>query len=168
MEGVDLFNGIVFPYINLLIFLILAFLLFRNPIKNALMARKVAYEELLQKAKAAKEEAEARNAELRQRLRSLDDEVNGIRLRAEAQALEEAKAIVTSAEQLALHLKAEAKRIAESEVLAAKQGLREEIIKQVKSETLVQLQAQLSETKQHQVIRSNMDKLTGLQTEVHS
>ncbi len=162
MEGVDIFTGVIAPYINLVIFLVLATLMLRGPIRNALAAKRNAYEDLVKKASAAKEEAEKRNLELKERLAKLDREVEDIRVKAHAQAEQEARQLVASAETLADHLKREARRIAEAEIAAAKENLQREIIEQVKLQTVEQLKAALDDNRQHQVVQQGLKTLGGV------
>ncbi|HET9238874.1 MAG TPA: ATP synthase F0 subunit B [Oligoflexus sp.] len=162
MEGVDIFTGVIAPYINLAIFLVLATLMLRGPIRNALSAKRNAYEELVKKASAAKEEAEKRNLELKERLVKLDREVDDIRVKAQAQAEQEARQVVANAEALAEHLKREARRIAEAEIAAAKENLQREIIEQVKLQTVEQLKAALDDNRQHQVVQQSLKTLGGV------
>jgi F-type H+-transporting ATPase subunit b len=162
VEGVDIFTGVIAPYVNLVIFLILATLILRGPIRNALSAKRNAYEELVRRASAAKEEAEKRNLELKDRLVKLDREVEEIRAKAQAQAEEEARQVVANAEALADHLKREARRIAEAEIAAAREDLQREIIEQVKLQTVEQLRASLDENRQHQVVQQSLNTLGGV------
>ena len=162
MEGVDIFAGVIAPYINLVIFLVLATLMLRGPIRNALAAKRNAYEDLVRKASAAKEEAEKRNLELKDRLVKLDREVEDIRTKARVQAEQEARQVVASAESLAEHLKREARRIAETEIAVAKENLQREIIEQVKIQTVEQLKAALDDTRQHQVVQQSLNTLGGV------
>ncbi|HYX35041.1 MAG TPA: ATP synthase F0 subunit B [Oligoflexus sp.] len=159
MEGVDIFTGVIAPYINLAIFLVLATWMLKGPIRNALAAKRNAYEDLVRKASAAKEEAEKRNLELKERLVQLDREVEEIRIKAQAQAEQEARQVVASAESLAEHLKREARRIAEAEVAAAKVELQRDIIEQVKLQTIEQLRANLDDNRQHQVVQQGLNTL---------
>lgn len=162
MEGVDIFTGVIAPYVNLVIFLILATLMLRGPIRNALSAKRNAYDELVRKASAAKEEAEKRNQELKERLVKLDREVEDIRVKAKAQAEAEARQVVANAETLAEHLRREARRIAEAEIAAAKENLQNEIIEQVKLQTVEQLKAALDDNRQHQVVQQSLHTLGGV------
>ncbi|WP_141736712.1 ATP synthase F0 subunit B [Oligoflexus tunisiensis] len=162
MEGVDIFTGVIAPYINLGIFLILATLMLRGPVRNALAAKRNAYEDLVRKASAAKEEAEKRNLELKDRLVKLDREVEEIRVKAQTQAEQEARQVVANAEALAEHLKREARRIAEAEIAAAREELQRDIIEQVKIQTIEQLRASLDDNRQHQVVQQGLNTLGGV------
>jgi len=168
VEGVDILNGVIFPYVNLAIFLVLATMLFKGPIKNGLASKRVAYEDLVKRAMAAKEEAEARNRELKERLVSLDREVDEIKAKARIQAELEAKQLVDSAEHLAEHLKREARRIAEAEIASAKVELQRDIIEQVKRQTVEQLKLSLDDARQHQLVRLGLNDLSQVRSEVIS
>ncbi len=168
MEGVDILTGVIFPYINLAVFLVLATLMFKGPLKNALSAKRVAYQDLLKKAQAAKDEAEKRNQELKERLVKLDKEVEDIKLKAQAQADQEAKQLVANAEHLAEHLKKEARRIAEAEIAAAKVGLQKDIMEQVQRQTIEQLKKSLDDARQHQLVELGLKDLSQVRAEVHS
>lgn len=159
MENFDFLNSFLFPYINWIIFLILAYIMLKKPFLSALAAKRQSYADLLEKASLAKEEAERRNLELKQRLARLDQEVADIRSKARQQAEEEAKALVTSAEQLAEHLKREAKRIAEAEIAAAKVALQQEILQQVKVQTAEHIQKNLDEQAHHRVIKQGLNQI---------
>jgi F-type H+-transporting ATPase subunit b len=165
VEGVDIFTGVIAPYINLAIFLVLATWMLKGPIRNALSAKRDAYEELVKKARAAKDEAEKRNLELKDRLVKLDREVDEIRVKAQSQAEEEARQVVANAEALAEHLKREARRIAEAEIAAAKVELQKEIIEQVKQQTISQLQASLDDSRHHQVVQQGLGNLSRVSIE---
>ncbi|MCX6129512.1 MAG: ATP synthase F0 subunit B [Proteobacteria bacterium] len=168
MEGVDLLTGVIFPYINLAIFLVLATLMLRGPIKKALFAKREAYLDLVKKAGIAKDEAFKRQHELKDRLSQLDKEIEGLRTQAKIQAEQEAKVLIANAEQLAEHMKREARRIAEAELASAKSELRQEIIKQVRQETIVQLQQSLDASRQHQLVQLSVASLAQVPVEVKS
>ncbi len=156
MENFDFLNSFLFPYINWIIFLILAYLMLRKPLINALAAKRHNYAELVEKANLARAEAEKRNAELKQRLARLDQEVAAIKATAHQQADEEARAMVSSAEQLAEHLKREAKRIADAEVSAAKIALQKEILELVKVQAAEHIQKNLDSATHHRVIQDGL------------
>lgn len=160
MENFDFLNSFLFPYINWIIFLVLAYIMLRKPFLNALAAKRKNYAELLERANVAREEAERRNQELKTRLARLDQEVADIRNKARQQAEEEARALVTSAEQLAEHLKREAKRIADAEVAAARVALQAEILEQVKVQTAEHIQRNLDEQAHHRVIKQGLTQIT--------
>ncbi len=159
MEHFDFFNSFLFPYINLIIFLILAYFILRKPFVGAIAAKRESFNELVKKASAAKLEAEKRNQELKNRLSQLDKEVDEIRKQFKDQAELEAKAIIQNAEQLAEHLRKEAKRIADAEVAAARSAIEQEILKQVHKVAVAEIQKGLDQGKQAKVIKQGLGAL---------
>ena len=159
MENFDFLNSFLFPYINWIVFLILATMVLRKPLVNALASKRSAYAELMQKASQAKEEAERRNAELKERLARLDREVDEIRSQARQQAEQEAQSMVLAGEQLAAHLQKEARRIADAEVAAAKLELQREVLAQVKAQTAEQIMKNLDLAAHHRVVQQGLAQL---------
>ncbi len=165
MEHFDFLNSFLFPYINLIIFVVLAYWMLKKPFVGAIAAKREAFNELMKKAGAAKEEAEKRNQELKRRLDQLDQEVDQIKKQSKDQAEQEAQAILQNAQQLAEHLKKEAKRIAEAEVSAAKATLQQEIIKQVYALSISEIQKTLDEGKQQKIVQSGLKSLDQVKVE---
>ncbi|RYZ54169.1 MAG: hypothetical protein EOP07_16450 [Proteobacteria bacterium] len=162
MENFDLLNSFIFPYVNLAIFLVLAVLILKKPLQGALTGKREAYLTMLDRANTAKEEAERKQRELEARLKSLDAEMSRIRNEVKEAAEQEAKAILVSAEQLAEHLKREARRIAEAEVTAAKEEIRGEILNLVRQKTAEELARTLDDSRQHKIVQQSLNSLTGL------
>lgn len=165
MEGVELLTGVVFPYINFAIFLVLATFMFRRPIKNALSAKRDSYQTLVKKASLAKEEAEARQRDLQLRLANIDQEIGELRQQAKIQAGIDAKTLISNAEKLAEHLQREAHRIAAAEVAAAKVELQHEIMKLVKQQVIDKVQKKLDASRQQLVIHQNLVSLGNIRAE---
>lgn len=161
MENFDFLNSFVFPYVNWIIFLILATILFKKPLQNAFKSKRSSYLAIVERANFAKAEAEARQNELAQQLQRLDGEMNRMRKEVQDAAEQEANAILASATQLADHLKREAHSIAAAEVAAAKDAVRAEILTLVREKTAEELLRTLDEGRQHQIIQRNLDSLSG-------
>ena len=159
MENFDFLNSLVFPYVNWIIFLILATIVLRKSFVNALASKRSAYAELLLKANLAKEEAELQNSELKSRLSKLDREIDEIRTQAIHQAEQEAKALVRGAEQLAEHIEKEARRIAEAEVASAKLALQKEVLEQVRIHTAEHIKKNLDGAAHLRVNRQGLVEL---------
>lgn len=132
MEHVDPLMGIILPYANFFIFLGLAIYFFRKPAREAAAKKRDDYARLVNEAKKANEAAQAKLADLARREAQLDTEIKEIQNLAKISAEAEAQKITEDAERVALHLKAEARRIAEAEVEKAKAVLRDEILKSVR------------------------------------
>lgn len=160
MENFDFVQSFLFPYINLAIFLTLAVFILKKPILNALSGKRDSYLVQLDRANAAKEEAERKHRELDARLKGLDAELARMRSEVKAAAEQEAAAIVASGTSLAEHLKREARRIAEAEVATAKEAIREEILAQVRQKTADELKRTLDDGRQHQIIKHALNDVS--------
>jgi F0F1-type ATP synthase membrane subunit b/b' len=134
VEHFDWLLGFWFPYINFAIFLVLAVYFLRKPLANFAAKRRNGYLAAVKAANEAKELATAKLLEIDARLASLDKEIAMIWDSSEKEAEREAAKIIESANRLATHLKAEAQRIADAEILRAKQELRRTVMKEVKAE----------------------------------
>lgn len=159
MENFDFFQSLLFPYINLAIFLALAVFIFKKPILNALASKRVNYLAIVERANLAKEEAERKHRELDARLKGLDAELDKMRREVKTAADQEAAAILSSGQALAEHLKREAKRIAEAEIAVAKEEIRSEILEQVRQKTAEELKRTLDDNRQHQIIQTSLKDL---------
>ncbi len=161
MENFDWIKGFVFPYINFAIFLFLAFKLFKKPLINMMASKKVEFERLVKEANRAKEEAEKKNLELTARLDRMDREIAEMQEKALKDAKERADDMVAKAAQLASHLKEEAHRMAEAELVRARKALRAEIIAEAKTQTIKKIQTDLDEKSQVNLVHK---KITQLET----
>lgn len=153
--------GVVLPYTNFIIFIVLAIYFFRKPAKAAAEKRREEFLKLMQEAGQAKNLAEAKLRELEQRKQGLDKELQEMRQIAVQAAESEAQRIVNDAKTLGEHLKAEAKRIAEAEVLKARDGLRREIADAVRDAVEGRIRRDLNSESQVDLVRR---QLTGLQS----
>ncbi|MBC7661787.1 MAG: ATP synthase F0 subunit B [Chitinophagaceae bacterium] len=162
MENFDLLNSFIFPYVNLAIFLVLAVYILKKPIQNALRGKRDSYLVMLERANHAKEEAERKHREIEARFKALDSEMNRIRAEVKESADLEAQAILTSAQQLAEHLKHEAKRIAVAEITAAKEAVRADILQQVKQKTAEELARTLDDSRQHKIVQQSLNTLPNI------
>lgn len=161
MEGFNWITGVVFPYLNLILFLFLLVRVLKGPLISAISNRHLQYTQAMQEANQAKEEAERRSRELEAKLAGLDAEIAEIRNKSIKQAEEEAAKIVAHAEQLANHLREEARKIAASEVEQARRALREEILQQVKSNITNKVRSDLGAAQQVDLIHKNLKLIPG-------
>lgn len=162
MENVHWLTGIVFPYLNLALFLFLAVKFLKKPMLGAIGSKKQEYLELLKEANKAKEEALLKHEALQLQLEKMDSELEEIKEKAKSQAELEAAKIVESAHALAHHLKQEAKRIAEAEVELARKEIQEEIISSVQDKVVEKIKEQLSAEKQQALFISQVKALDSL------
>jgi len=159
VENFDWITGALIPYLNLSLFLFLAFKIFKGPLLGALSIRRDDYVQQLAEANRVKDEAEAKHKELSEKLAKLSREVESIKDKAKLQAEAEASKIIAEAEALAQHLKAEAQKIASAELEKAKAGLRHEIISGVRENVVSRIQAELSGEKQKSIFNAQLSSL---------
>lgn len=100
----------------------------RKAVKQMFTDRKRTYLELVQKADAAKNEAEKNRREIADRLQKLESTAQQSLDQAKAEAAEMQKRIVAEAQELAAKARDEAERSARFEVERAKQELRAEVL----------------------------------------
>ena len=161
MEHFDWLKGFVFPYINFALFLFLAVKFFKKPIQQALDGRRKDFERLMQEAKSAKDAAEAKNNELKQRLAKLDSEISLMKAKAKEAAETEAKAMLARAQRLSEQLKEEAKRMAEAEVKNARDQLRREIVEEVKGVVTKRLR-EVSDGEQTAILKKKISAIASI------
>ncbi|NRA65767.1 MAG: ATP synthase F0 subunit B [Pseudobacteriovorax sp.] len=156
MEDFNIITGVVIPYTNLAIFLILGNKFLKKPIVNAIAARKTDYVKLLEVANQSKAEAEAKHKELSDRLAQLDSEMESIKTNIVDQANKEADKLIEDAKRLASHIKTEASRIASSEVELARKEIQDEIIESVHSEVVNQVTSRVTEASHDSIFEKQL------------
>ncbi len=159
MEHFDWLNGFVFPYINFFIYLAILFFFARPALSKMMSAKRDLFLKHAQEAQKAKLQAEEQADILQKKMAGLDKEIATILANAKASAEAEAEAIIKSAEQLAEHLRAEAKRIAQAEVAAARQELQKEIIDEVTAAVANRMLTDVSSEQHQQLILNNISTL---------
>ena len=165
MEHVDLLKGVILPYANFILFVGLAVYFFKKPAREAAAKKKAEFDKLLAESRAAKDAALARLDELKRRQANLDRELDDLRQAAKQAAETEAAKIVADAEQLASHLKTEARRIAAAEVDKARGELRREIVAAVKDGVTSKIQSELKSDAQLRLVRQRIGEMQNLQAE---
>lgn len=162
MEHVDPLMGIILPYANFFIFLGLAIYFFRKPAAAAAAKKRDEYVRLVNEAKKANDAAQARLAELTRRQAQLDSEVRDIQSLAKMTADTESQKILDDANRVAVHLKAEAKRIAAAEVEKAKAELRDEIMRSVRASVVEKVRAELTADGQKSLVQRRIADLKSI------
>ncbi len=165
LENIDVFMGIIAPYINFAIFLILAIKFFKKPILTMVSGRKNEYEKLLKEAQAAKAEALVQKQNLDLRLARLNNEIDEIKTSVRHSAELEAKEMVESSRKLAEHLKAEAERLALAQIKNAEESMRSEIVHLVNAKVAERLRRDLSEDQHHKLIAHKIKDLGSIKAE---
>ena len=162
---VDPLMGIILPYVNFAVFVALLIYFARKPAVAAARKRRDDFESLMAEATKAREAAETRLQALTEKQAQLDSEIQEILLSTKAAAENEAAKIVADAERLAEHLKTEARRIAEAEVLRASNELRHEIVAAVKESVGKKITTELTQDAQIALARRRIAELRTMITE---
>jgi F0F1-type ATP synthase membrane subunit b/b' len=157
--------GFILPYINFFIFLGLAIYFFRKPAREMAAKKRDAFAKLMAEARAVKDAAEARLAELQRRHTGLDREIADIKAIAKDGATQESSKIVADAERLADHLRLEARRIADAEVEKARNALRSEIVEAVKDHVQKKIKSELKDDAQLKLVRGKIADLQNLEAD---
>ena len=165
MEHVDPLMGIILPYVNFFIFLGLGIYFFRKPARSAALKKHQEFQEAMNAATAAKDEADRRLAELEKRHQQLDQELAAMKAAAQNAAETEAAQIVADARRLGEHLKQEAQRIASAEVEKARFGLRREIVEAVRQKVAEKIQSEVGEREQVALVKKRIADLNTLKVE---
>ncbi len=158
-EHVDVLMGIILPYANFAIFLGLAIFFFRKPAAAAARKRREQFEKLMAEATSARDQAISKLNELKQREKSIENELEAIKSASLASAEQEAAKIIADAEKLATHLRTEASRIAAAEVAKARSELRREIVDTVTASVRDKLKSDLSTEAQTRIVGQKIDEL---------
>lgn len=145
--------------VNFGLYAILLFVLLRKPVKAFFSGRTATFDAALVKAKAAKDEAEAKKREVQDRLAKLQSSADqSIRdARTEAEALK--TKIVAEAHEMATRMREEARRSASLEIERAKTELREELLTQSVALSKKILQEKMAENDQKRLQTEFADKI---------
>lgn len=160
MENFNWITGFVFPYLNLALFLFLAHKFLRPAIATAIFQRQQRFKKALNEANKARDEALGRQKELEEKLATYDEHLNELKEKTIHQAEEEAHAKVQHAEELALHLKEEAAKIAKAEIENARTSMRQQIIDEVKKNVMTKLAADLSLEDHTQILNQRVEAVS--------
>jgi F0F1-type ATP synthase membrane subunit b/b' len=165
VEHFDPWLGFWFPYINFIVFALLAYKFFKKPALAAPRKKREEFEKIMREATRARDEAQAKLDELDKRKAQIDSEIADMRSMAKQSAEDEAAKIVADAEQLATHLKTEAKRIADAEVVKARQTLQKEIVEAVRNNVVERVKAEMDSTAHLSMVKNQIGGLKGLAAE---
>jgi len=166
MENVDPFIGIFAPNFNFVLFLVVAYFVFRKMAKAAAKKKREDFQLLLKESQRAKNEADAKLAELNARMANLDKEVEEIKATAKKGAQIQASKIVQDAQNLSSHLKEEAKRIANAEIDKARNALRQEVVTAVAASVTQKAKTSLDASSHKSLVDKRIGSLSALRVEV--
>ena len=159
MEHVNLITGIIIPYFNFALFLVLCVVFFRKPLAALALNRRKEFELAIQEATKVKDEALRKNQELTARLRRLGDEVEAIKSGVALAAEKDAQRMVAEAESLAKNLIEDARRMADAEVDRAKHALKSEIVTQVREAVINKIKHDLKPADHAAMIQKKLGNL---------
>lgn len=162
MEHVDPLFGVILPYVNFVIFAILAVYFFRKPAQAAAQKKNQDYLKLVADSQRVREAAEQRLAELKGRFGKLDQEIADLKNLAREAAEQEAAKIVADAKRLAEHLQLEAQRVAAAEVENARMRLRQEVVDAVRDGVTSRLKQELDAKAQQRIVQTRINDLQAL------
>ncbi len=168
MENVDLISGVVLPYVNFVIFAVLAFVFLRKPLNAMALQRHDSYKVDLEEARRAQKEAEEKLAQVTAQMADIQTELSTIRDRTRSQARTEAADMIAEAQQLATHLKEEAQKVAVAEVELARVQLRRDIAAQVRGEIEAALKSGIQPEIRKKLHESRVREISQMKMEVSS
>jgi F-type H+-transporting ATPase subunit b len=166
LEGFNWLTGFVFPYINFIIFALLAVKFFKKPASEIFKSKRLEYEKIVKDAGEAKRVAEEKNRALKVRLENLDKEIQEMRSQALASAKAQSEEIIVRAAQLAKNMEEEAKRRAEAEFLRARNHLRKEFMDTLKGTIEQMTVSDLNAEKQENLVKKKVKQLSTFSIEV--
>jgi F-type H+-transporting ATPase subunit b len=152
LEHFDWLRGFVFPYINFSLFMVLVYVFARPAINKALAEKKQAFEKLLGEAQKTRELAEEQQKAINARLAGLSSEIDAIVAQARKAAELESLTILQQAEQIAQHMRSEAKNAAKAELDAARAAIEVEILRSVTSKVQERIKKDVSTAKHAELI----------------
>ena len=165
MEHFELWYGIVFPYINFLIFFVALVWFARKPLANMVSKRRQDFDVLVKQSREAHEKAKAKHAEISKRMATLDKEVADIKNFTEEAARRDAERIVEDANRLASHLREEARRVADAEVERARQQIRSDIVESVRKVVEERIVKDLSKEGHLKLVQTKIADIAKIQKE---
>ena len=184
MEHFDLFKSVVLPYTNFLVFLLMAWWLFRKPIKEALNKQHEEYYHSIHTANEAWKSAEKSQKEIQQKLEYMEKSVaeikekmgievevgyitlEDIQEKSNLQAQQEREHLLAGAHALARQMKLEAERIAQVEIESARERLKKEILALTKEKVLERIGSELNDISQHKIAQKKLELLNSMNLEV--
>ena len=156
MADVNWLTGIIFPYINFILFVFLLWRLARKPAHAAAEKRSNEYKYLYEKSAKEYKEAKERLESLKSKYNSLEREMKSIEATAEEMAKKQTDLLLLEAEKISQALEADAQNIARREAARAKQLLQEELWVKAKEELLDRVRSEFTVKKQKEYMWSSL------------
>ncbi|MCK5237276.1 MAG: ATP synthase F0 subunit B [Deltaproteobacteria bacterium] len=135
------------------------YILWKKIIKVALNKKIREIEGAIKEARDAKDLADSKMADYKDKVKSLDAKVESIRSRLKEEAVEEKKRIIAEAELQAVRIAEQAKLTAEQEVKKARIAIREEVALIATEAALEILKKEVSDNDQERLAKEYLDKM---------
>ena len=162
MEHVELFSGIIVPFVNFVVFGILLVLFARKPLSAIFAKKREDYLLAVAEGQKVRQAAEDQNQRLKTQLAELSQTVATIKAEAQADAALEAKRIVDDAQRMAQALQQEAQRIAATEMEKARAELNNEIVILVHNEVEKLIGQQINHQNHLAIIKNRLPQIDRL------
>lgn len=159
---IDPLLGIIAPFVNFTLFIILAFIFFKKPILNAIATKRKTFEKAAREAALARETAEKELQATKKEFDSLNSKIMTMKQEAKLAAEAEAKAIVEQARMLATNIEKDAKSKIRNEVQKAKSDLRSEIGKVLETTLREQLEAKFKDSEASEFNQKQVSSLEAI------
>lgn len=150
---------LILQAINFIMYAGLVIYFMRTPVREYFSGRKEKFNTALNRAAAAKAEAEARKQEMQNRINDLQRSSAQELARAKSEAAELQTRILKDAEEISAHLKSEANRSATYEIERAKNELRESLLSQAVAFSSQLLKEKMVEGDQKRLSTEFVDKI---------
>lgn len=163
MADVNWLTGIVFPYINFVLFVFLLWRFARKPAHSAAEKRSAEYKALYEKAAKEFRDAEGRLSSLKAKYDSLEGELAAIEENAKEAARKQSELLMLEARKMSENLGVEAQNIARREASEAKRQLKEELWEKAKGELLDRVRSEFTVKKQKEYMWSSLSDVKSLE-----
>lgn len=159
MEHVDIFSGVIVPFVNFVVFCFLLVLFAKKPLAAIFAKKRADYLQAVAEGQKTRQAAEEQNQRLQQQLKDLEKSVEQIRTEAKAEAEAQAHRIITDAQKVADSLETEARRLAANELEKARTELNNEIVQHVQTEVTKLIGEQLDNHGHLKIIKERQNQL---------
>ena len=151
--------GVVAPYFNFFLFLLVLVYFSRKPLAALALSKKEAFDIGAREATELFARAQTELKETKDRLSQLDEEIAKMKKDARSEAIEEERRQEKESKEAVERVKMDAKRAVASEELRAQEELRREVFLLVRRAVEDKVTATFSEEKQKQLISKRVEEL---------
>lgn len=162
MEQSHWISNYVFPYLNLLIFLVILVFFARKPLSEIARKRKTDFEDFSKSATQALAQAKQQLAELNNQHQRLEQEVKEIKARAHREAEAEANKIIEEGRRIAKQIVDDAMRISSVEYQMAQRQLENEAVQAAKQAIIRKVTSDFKASHDEAFIEDQIKELASL------